>query len=155
MNRLSRQCWILDISQPCASTACYRDSFTFYLVAFIVYSVSFIVCVALCAVFYFSVVCYFVWYVYFSVLCLIVVPLPSGKILFADQLNNNNNLKTQRWVIVKFILVNIGKLFVATIICVPWKVAGSRPDEVNFFNLSDHPYGRTRHRASFTPETQK
>jgi hypothetical protein len=29
--------------------------------------------------------------VYFCVLCLIVVTLPSGKIPFAVQLNNNNN----------------------------------------------------------------
>jgi hypothetical protein len=45
-----------------ASTACYRDSLTFFLfgVAFIVCNVSFIVCVALCAVFCLSVVCYFV-----------------------------------------------------------------------------------------------
>jgi hypothetical protein len=28
---------------------------------------------------------------YFCMLCLIVVPLPSGKNTFADQLNNNNN----------------------------------------------------------------
>jgi hypothetical protein len=40
------------------------------------------VCVVLCAVFYLSVMCYFVWYVYFCVLCLIVVPLPPGKTPF-------------------------------------------------------------------------
>jgi hypothetical protein len=56
-----------------------------------VYNVSFIDCVALCAVFYLSVVCYFVRYVYFCVSCLIVVPLPRGKNQFAVQLNNNIN----------------------------------------------------------------
>jgi hypothetical protein len=61
-------------------------------VVFIVCNVSFIVCVALlCAVFYLSVMWYFVWYVYFRVLCLIGVPLPPGKTPFAVQLNNNNN----------------------------------------------------------------
>jgi hypothetical protein len=48
-------------------------------------NVSFIVCVTLCAVFCLSVVCYFVWYVYFCVLCLIVVPLPLSKNPFAVQ----------------------------------------------------------------------
>jgi hypothetical protein len=56
MNRLSRQCMILGISQPYV-TACYADSFTFFFcVVFIVRNVSFIVCVALCAVFGFRVV---------------------------------------------------------------------------------------------------
>jgi hypothetical protein len=32
-----------------------------------------------------------VWYVYFCVLCLIVVPLPPGEKAFAAQLNNNDN----------------------------------------------------------------
>jgi hypothetical protein len=53
--------------------------------------VSFIVSVALCVVFCLNVVCYFVRYVYFCVLCLIVVPLPPCKNPLAVQLNNNNN----------------------------------------------------------------
>jgi hypothetical protein len=61
----------------------------FFGVAFAVCNVSFIVCVALCAVFRLSVVCYFVQYVYFCVLCLIAVPLSPGKNPFAIQLNNN------------------------------------------------------------------
>jgi hypothetical protein len=43
--------------------ACYADSFTFRAV-FIVCNVFFIACVALCAVFCLSVVCYFMWYVH-------------------------------------------------------------------------------------------
>jgi hypothetical protein len=73
-----------------ASTACYRDSFTFFCVVFIVCNVSFIVYVALCVMFCLSMVCYFVWYVYFYVLSHIVVPLPPGKTTFAVQLNSNN-----------------------------------------------------------------
>jgi hypothetical protein len=52
-------------------------------------SVSFIVCVVLCAVFCLSVVCYFVMCV-ICVLCLIVVPLPPGKNPSAVKINNNN-----------------------------------------------------------------
>jgi hypothetical protein len=44
-----------------------------------VYNVSCIVRVALCAVFYLNVVCYLMRYMYFCVLCLIVVPLPPVK----------------------------------------------------------------------------
>jgi hypothetical protein len=58
---------------------------------FIVCNLSFIVCVALCAVFYLSVVCYIVCYVNNCVLCLIAVPLSPGKISLVSQLNNNNN----------------------------------------------------------------
>jgi hypothetical protein len=47
--------------------------------------VSFIVCVALCAVFCLSVVCYLCD----SVLCLIRVPQPPDKSPFAVQINNN------------------------------------------------------------------
>jgi hypothetical protein len=54
-------------------------------------NVSFMVCLALCAVFCLSVVCYFVLYVCFCVLCLILVPMPKGKKPFAVQLNNSNN----------------------------------------------------------------
>jgi hypothetical protein len=50
-----------------------------------------IITYSLCAVFCLSVVCYFVWYVYFCVLCLIVVPLPPDKNPFEVHLNNNNN----------------------------------------------------------------
>jgi hypothetical protein len=39
-----------------------------------------------------SVVCYFVRYVHFYVLCLIVVPLTPGKNPFAVQLNNYNEI---------------------------------------------------------------
>jgi hypothetical protein len=56
-----------------------------------------IVCVVLCAVFCLSAVWCFVWYVYFCVLCLIVVALPPGKNPFAVQLNNNNNNNLQKW----------------------------------------------------------
>jgi hypothetical protein len=74
-----------------ASKACYRDSFTLFVcVVFIVCNVSFIVCIALSAVFCLSVVCYFCEMCIF-VLCLTVVPLPPGKNPFAVQLNNNNN----------------------------------------------------------------
>jgi hypothetical protein len=52
--------------------------------------VSYTVCVAL-FVFYLSMVRYFVWYGYFRVLRLIVVPLQLVKPPFAAQLNNNNN----------------------------------------------------------------
>jgi hypothetical protein len=45
-------------------------------------NVSFIVRLALCAVLCLSAVCFFVWYVYFCVLCLIVVPLPQSKTHF-------------------------------------------------------------------------
>jgi hypothetical protein len=41
-------------------------------------------------VLFFSVMYHFV-YVYFCVLCLILVQLPPGKPPFAVQLNNNNN----------------------------------------------------------------
>jgi hypothetical protein len=44
---------------PIASTTCYGENFTFYCVLFVVCNVSFIVCVALCAVFCLSAVCYF------------------------------------------------------------------------------------------------
>jgi hypothetical protein len=49
-----------------------------------VYSVSFIVCVVLCAVFCLSVVCY-------CMLCLTVEPLPPGKQPFAVEINNNSS----------------------------------------------------------------
>jgi hypothetical protein len=58
-----------------------------FYVAFIVSNVSFIVCVASCAVLCLSVVWYFV-------LCLIAVPLPLGKNQFTVQLNNNNMHQT-------------------------------------------------------------
>jgi hypothetical protein len=59
-----------------------------FRVLFIVCNVSFLVCVASCVVSSLSMVHYFVRYVYF-LLRLIVVSLPSGKNLFAVQLNNN------------------------------------------------------------------
>jgi hypothetical protein len=77
------------IREPFSPPACYRDSFTFFYVVFIVCNASFIVCLPLWAVFCLSVVCYIVWYVYFCVLRLIVVPLPPGKTPLAIQLNNN------------------------------------------------------------------
>jgi hypothetical protein len=52
-------------------------------VVFIVCNVSLIVCVALCAVFCLSLICYFLLYVYFCVLCPIVGPIPPGKNQFA------------------------------------------------------------------------
>jgi hypothetical protein len=52
---------------------------------------SFIVCVALCAVYCLSVVC-FLCDVYFYVLYLIVVILPPVKNPFAVKLNKDNNL---------------------------------------------------------------
>jgi hypothetical protein len=69
-------------------------------------NVSFVVCIALCAVFCLNVVSYFMWYAYFCVFCLIVVLLPPGKNPFAVQLtndddnnnnNNNNNLRQFRY----------------------------------------------------------
>jgi hypothetical protein len=63
----------------------------FSCVVFILCNITFIVCVGLCAVFCLSVVYYFVWYVYFCVLCHIVVPLPPGKTHSQFQLNYNNN----------------------------------------------------------------
>jgi hypothetical protein len=72
------------------STACYRNSFIIIFLRCIhVCNVSFIICVALCAVFCLSLLYYFVLYVYFCVFCLIVVPLLPGKNLVAVQLNNN------------------------------------------------------------------
>jgi hypothetical protein len=48
---------VFDLTTPQASTACYRNSFTFLSCGvFIVCNVSFIVCVALIAVLYLSVV---------------------------------------------------------------------------------------------------
>jgi type IV secretory pathway component VirB8 len=51
---------------------------------------SFIVCVALCAVFCLNVV-FVLCDMCICVLCLIVVPLPPGKNPFVVQINNNNN----------------------------------------------------------------
>jgi hypothetical protein len=62
----------------------------FFCVVFIVCNVSSIVCVALCAVFCLGVVCYFVWYVNFCVLCHVVMRLTPSKNLLPVQLNNNN-----------------------------------------------------------------
>jgi hypothetical protein len=67
------------LNDRCFVTACYRDSFTFLCVVFIECNVSFIVCAASCAVFRLGVVFYFVWYKYFCVLYLIVVPIPRGR----------------------------------------------------------------------------
>jgi hypothetical protein len=72
-----------------SSTACYRECFTCLCVVFIVCNMSFIVFIALCAVFCLSIVCNFVRYAYFCVLCLIVLPLRPAKIPFAVHLNNN------------------------------------------------------------------
>jgi hypothetical protein len=58
---------------------------------FIVCNVSFIVRVALCAVFCLSVVCYSTCYVKVCVFCLIAVTMPLGKNQVAFQLNNNHN----------------------------------------------------------------
>jgi hypothetical protein len=54
--------------------------------------VSFSVCVALCAVFCSSVVCYFSD-MCICVLCLIVVPVPPGRKHIRSSINNNNNNK--------------------------------------------------------------
>jgi hypothetical protein len=84
-NRLKKMKDTLHLTTLYAPMARYRDSFTFFV------CVSYLLCVlcpcvALCVVFCLSVV----WYVYVRVLCLIVVPLPTGKIPFAVQLNNSN-----------------------------------------------------------------
>jgi hypothetical protein len=68
----------------CCSCNCSR-------ILFIVYGVSFIVCVVLWLYFCLSVVCYFVWCVLF-VLCLIVVPLPPGKTPICILNNNKQRL---------------------------------------------------------------
>jgi hypothetical protein len=56
--------------------------------------VTFIIFVILCAVFCLSAVCYFVRGVLFSVMCVIVVPLPPDTNPFAVKINNNNNNAT-------------------------------------------------------------
>jgi hypothetical protein len=66
---------ILDISQPHRSPQPVTGRALLFCVVFIVWNVSFNVRVALYAVFCLSVMCHFVWYVNFCVLCLIVVPL--------------------------------------------------------------------------------
>jgi hypothetical protein len=91
MNRLSRHCKILDISQLYRPPLPVRGIALLFCFVFIVCNVHFIVCVDLCAVFCLRMVCYFVRCVYFCLLCLIVVPLPPGRNPFAVQLNNNNN----------------------------------------------------------------
>jgi hypothetical protein len=87
VSRLSRQCRIFDISQFYRPPRPIMGIALLFCVVFIVCNVSFVVCVALCAVICLSVVCYFVWYVYFGMLCLIVVPLPPGKYPLAAQWN--------------------------------------------------------------------
>jgi hypothetical protein len=72
------------------TTVCYWVSFIFFGLVFIKCDASFIVCVALGAVVSLSVFSYFVWLVYFCVLCLVVIPLPPGKVPFAGQSNNSN-----------------------------------------------------------------
>jgi hypothetical protein len=65
----------------CSGSKTLRDNgrFTLFAIALIVCNMLFIVHVAFCAVFCLSVACYFVRYVYFCVLCLILVRLPPGK----------------------------------------------------------------------------
>jgi hypothetical protein len=58
------------------------------VIVFILCSVPFIVCVVLCAVFRLIVVLFCVMFV-ICLLCLIVLPLPPGKIPFAFKINNN------------------------------------------------------------------
>jgi hypothetical protein len=78
VNRLSRQCGILDILQPCRPPRPITGIALLFCVAFIVCNVYFIICVALFAVLFergllFCVVCVF------FVSCLIAVPLPRVK----------------------------------------------------------------------------
>jgi hypothetical protein len=60
------------------------------VIVFILCSVSFIVCVVLCAVFRLIVMLFCVMCV-ICLLCLIVLPLPPGKNPFAVKIYNNNN----------------------------------------------------------------
>jgi hypothetical protein len=71
VSRLYRQCGILNISQPYRTPRPLTGIALLFLPVFIVCNVSFIFCVDLSAVYCLSVVL-------FCVLCLIVVPLPSG-----------------------------------------------------------------------------
>lgn len=73
-----------------ASRTCYSDSFNFFLFCISLCLVCpLIVCVALCALFYFLSEVWFLCYICICVLCPTLVPLPPGKEPFAIQISIN------------------------------------------------------------------
>jgi hypothetical protein len=88
VSRLSRQCGILDITQPYRPPRTVREIASLCVV-FIVCNVSLIVYVTLC-VFCLSVVCYFVLCVFLCVVSYCST-VPPGKNQFEVQLTNNND----------------------------------------------------------------
>jgi hypothetical protein len=84
MNRLSRQCESPDISKQYRPPWPVTGISLFILCCIHCAKLSFIVCVAFCGVLSES-GALFVCYMYFCVLCFIVVPLPPGKNTFAIQ----------------------------------------------------------------------
>jgi hypothetical protein len=82
---------MLDIPQPCRPPGPVTGIALFFCVVFIVCNVSFIVCVALCAVVCLRVMCCFVRYVYLYAVSYCSITVTGEKKQFAVQLNNNSN----------------------------------------------------------------